>query len=116
MMMIMLIHILSIINASCSGRSVTKYNILTGERSSLPSLPEPVNQHACTIYNGHLVVSGGYIGRSILLDKVLRLEGNQWVELPSLQKPRYVLYFIKHLKTTFHVISLVQGEGEGHFY
>jgi len=74
---------------------VTKYNILTGERSSLPSLPEPVIGHACTIYKDQLVVSGGYHTSS----KVWQLEGDQWVALPPLSMPRYK-----------HVMGVLGGE------
>ena len=71
---------------------VTKYNISTGENSSLPSLPEPLMGHACTIYNGRLVVSGGY--NSSYSRKVWQLEENQWIALPSLRKPRFTFLIL----------------------
>ena len=77
---------LPVLSDGYSSADVTKYNILTGEVSSLPSLPNPRSQHACTVYNGHLVVSGGESS-----SKVWQLEENQWVALPSLQKPRFFI-------------------------
>ena len=68
--------------------AVTKYNILTGECSSLPSLPARRSEHACTVYKDHLVVSGGILSTSPSA-LVWQLEGDQWVELPSLRSPRY---------------------------
>ena len=72
--------------AMCSGVSVTKYNIRTGERSSLPNLPYGAYGHACTIFNDAITFSGG--AGDGLTDKVWQLINNNWVELPSLKRGR----------------------------
>ena len=74
----------------CRGRSdnVDQYNIETGQRTSLPKLPQPVDDAACTIFNNKIVISGGRSEEDYVLDEVWQLEGDKWVALPSLQHAR----------------------------
>jgi len=69
--------------------SVMKYHIKTGERSNLPSLPEPVVDPACAVVNNTIIVSGGVTGSSGI-NQVweLDLQTDKWKPLPSLQQPR----------------------------
>ena len=75
----------------CSGRtaSVMKYNITSGERIPLLSLPEPLTGHACAVVNNTIIVSGGGNGWSSNQVWELDLQANKWKPLPSLQQPRY---------------------------
>ena len=73
--------------------SVTKYNITSGERSALPSLPQSVGDHACAVFNNTIIVSGGgYISNyiSTYTNKVweLDLQAGEWKPLPSLNQAR----------------------------
>jgi len=82
-------HIVILGGYTDSGYSddVDQYNIETGQRTSLPNLPQPVGYAACTIFNNKIVISGGDTG-SDRLDEVWQLEGDEWVALPSLQQAR----------------------------
>ena len=74
----------------CSGciASVMKYNFPSGERSTLPSLPQPVYRHACTVFNT-IIVSGGWADSWSKQVWELDLQAEKWKPLPSLQQPRY---------------------------
>ena len=76
----------------CSGGrsdNVDQYNIETGQRTSLPNLPQTVYRAACTIFNNKIVISGGDSDSgSGFQAEVLQLDGDEWVALPSLQNVR----------------------------
>merc|ERR1711937_173187 len=59
---------------------VDQYNIETGLRTSLPNLPQPVRDAACTIFNNKIVISGG-INNMPAKDNVWLLENNVWIAL-----------------------------------
>ena len=81
----------------CSGETdcVNKYNITSGERSSLPSLPGRLDDGglACTVVNNTIIISGGcqFSPDGASTNKVweLDLQAGKWKPLPSLQKKRY---------------------------
>ncbi|MCW4352975.1 protein kinase [Hoyosella sp. YIM 151337] len=54
------------------------------------SLPEPVDHAAAVVYNGDLVVIGGWLddGSSVTGQALTLREGRRWVELPPLNHPR----------------------------
>jgi len=83
------------------GSDVTSYNIRTGERRSLPSLPQGVVGHACAIFNNAITISGGNMNMngSRNTDKVWQLINNNWVELPSLKNKRAV-----------HAMGVLEGQ------
>jgi len=66
---------------------VTSYNIRTGESTSLPKLPYGVWEHACTIVNDTITISGGATHNGYT-HQVWQLINNTWVELPSLKNWR----------------------------
>ena len=73
-------------------RDVTSYNIWTGEQRSLPNLPQPLANPACTVFNNAITVSGGYIRDGHSIDQVWQLINNKWVQLPKLKKKRYFCF------------------------
>ena len=81
-----------ILNASvCSRtRDVTSYNVRTGKQSSLPILPQSVDNLACTIFNNTITISGEHTGSNVgdWTDKVYQLQSSEWIELPSLKNWR----------------------------
>jgi len=75
---------------------VEKYNIQTGEVVSLPDLASPRYNHACTLQEDSLIVSGGYS----TFNRVERLSLNTltWSSLPPLNMVRY-----------YHTMGLING-------
>ena len=109
----------------CSGptASVNRYHTQSGERSTLPSLPEPVYYHACAVFNNTIIVSGGVTFISGI-NQVweLDLQADKWKPLPSLQNKRYSSFsswkpslsrfvwryiFNTYFYSIFHVICIV---------
>ena len=68
---------------------MNEYNVLTGTRTPRPDYPIPVHSHACTLYEGNVVVSGGYTGiGSADTNQVYTLKNNRWIAMGTLNKAR----------------------------
>jgi len=73
---------------------VNEYNVLTGTRTPRPDYPTPVANHACTLYEGNVVVSGGYTGS--VTNPVYTLKNNRWIAMGTLNKARYGHAMVVH--------------------
>jgi len=71
-------------------KHTTRYNIKTGEKTDITELPVALQRHACTMYQNKITVSGGKSDDVNYQQKVWQLDGNQWVELPSLNYGRRI--------------------------
>merc|ERR1711915_443246 len=76
-------------------QTVNEYNVLTGTRTPRPDYPTPVNRHACTLYEGNVVVSGGYTG-SRRTNQVYTLKNNRWIAMGTLNTARWGHAMVVH--------------------
>ncbi len=73
--------------------SVQGYEPATNSWRDAPDLPLALHHHMSVVYDGQLVVLGGWspdgaLVSAISSDRVMALQGTEWVDLPPLLQPR----------------------------
>lgn len=71
---------------------VESYDPVTDRWAAGPALPVAVHHAAATVYQGEIVVAGGFSAGASLYaqpsERVLALRAGRWIDLPPLRRPR----------------------------
>jgi serine/threonine-protein kinase PknK len=80
------------LNRSGAVSTVQYYDTRDGRWHEAPSLPVRIHHAMAAVFHGKVIVAGGFLGGRALYsgasDRVFALEGERWVELPRLRRPR----------------------------